>query len=311
MNIWANYVASWQQIFNYHGKTRRRDFWAGIIGMLVATIVVSTVLSAGMTLSMTMAEVARILLMIFLLAEFLQYLSMSVRRLHSIALPTNYQWLILLPGVHMIVLHALPEVDRDPRAPWYHMVDPDGQRTSLIIDRHGYVHGILGNAFATAWRDFFNFKGTVSRGNYLWTRVAWMLFATVYGAALGLVTFILLAGQIFGAVFATLMRYPGLNPAVAAQSIDSHLSLPALLVGIVFLLIASVPLWLPIISLTARRLHDQELNAAWVLLYLAGSIGSLILLLLTLLPAKPTQTKYPVADGGRLKTSDSEAHDNA
>ena len=32
-------------------------------------------------------------------------------------------------------------------------------------------------------------------------------------------------------------------------------------------------------------------------LYLAGSVGSLILLLLSLLPAKDGQTKYPVADG--------------
>ncbi|GEK29001.1 DUF805 domain-containing protein [Furfurilactobacillus siliginis] len=311
MNIWANYVASWQQIFNYHGKTRRRDFWAGMIGILIATIVVATILSAGMTLGMGMASVSRTVLVIFLLAEFLQYLSMSVRRLHSIALPTNYQWLMLLPGVHMIILHALPEVDRDPRAPWYHMVDPDGQRTNLVVDRHGYIHGILGNAFATAWRDFFNFKGTVSRGNYLWTRVAWQLFGIVYGAALGLVTFIFLAGQIFRSIFGTLMQYPGMNPAIAAQSIDSHLSVPAMLLTVAFLIIASIPLWFPIISLTARRLHDQELNAAWVLLYLAGSIGSLILLLLTLLPAKPNQMKYPVADGGRLKTVSEKYHDEA
>lgn len=291
MNVWENYRASWQQIFNYHGKTRRRDFWAAIIGMALVTLVVSLLLSPALTMSGGIAVSVRLILDLFFIAQFLQYLSLSVRRLHSLRLPGEYQWLMLLPGLHMIVLHALPEAEQDHRAPWYHMIDADNQPTSLVVDHRGYVHGILGNAFGYTWRNFFNFRETTSRGNYLWARVAWGIFGTIYG--------ILLAIGLF--ISAVLMFGRRLSEAALLGGTSNWQGVAGPLVLLAMLGIAlSLPVWLPKLALMARRLHDQQLSAGWVFLALAGRIGQLILLLLTLLPASLNQTKYPAADGGAI-----------
>ncbi|HAT55879.1 MAG TPA: hypothetical protein DCW31_11705 [Lactobacillus sp.] len=297
MNIWANYIASWQQIFNYHGKTRRRDFWAAIIGMVIASVIVSTLLSGTSGLNDGIALPARWLENFFFLAQFLQYLSMSVRRLHSLGLSGNYQWLMLLPGVHMIVLHALPETERDSRAPWYHMINANNEPGRLEVDRHGHVNGILGNAFGYTWRNFFNFRDTVSRGNYLWARVAWSIFCFAAGAILFLTIFVVVLARVFISMLASGTNVLQLVPNTQGPTIDpsmlNGIGLYVVPIGIALLFITMFP----VVSLTARRLHDQELSAWWVFLYLAGSIGSIILLLLTLLPAKDDQTKYPAADG--------------
>lgn len=297
MNIWANYIASWQQIFNYRGKTRRRDFWAAIIGMVIASIVVSTILSGATGLSDGIALPAHWLENFFFLAQFLQYLSMSVRRLHSLSLSGHYQWLMLVPGVHMIVLHALPEVEKDPRAPWYNMMSVDNGPASLEVNHRGHVSGILSNAFGYTWRNMFNFRDTVSRGNYLWARVTWSIFSLFVGALLSLTIFLIVVVRIFVSLLMNRGNTLQLNPSLQSPTFD-----PSVLNGLgLFIipvgLIVGFLIVFPIVSLTARRLHDQELSAWWVFLYLAGSVGSLILLLLSLLPAKDGQTKYPVADG--------------
>ncbi|GKT03699.1 DUF805 domain-containing protein [Furfurilactobacillus entadae] len=285
MNVWANYAASWRETFNYHGKTRRRDFWAAMIGMVVMTIVMATVLSAGFSLSNTVAVPLRLVLDLFYIAQFLPYLSMSVRRLHSINLPGRYQWLMVLPGVHMIVLHALPEATKDSRAPWYQMMSPDGEPVPAVVDRNGYVHGILANAFSMMWHNFFNFKQTTSRGNYLWSRLAWMIFSVAYGAVWLVVGVFWMMARGFAVQAA---GGTSLDNATAGSLIG--------LAGIVYL-----SLLIPILSLTARRLHDQALSGWWSALILTGSIGQLIVTLLAILPAKADQQTYPRADGGVLK----------
>lgn len=305
MNIWANYIASWQQIFNYRGKTRRRDFWAAIIGMVIASIVVSTILSGATGLSDGIALPAHWLENFFFLAQFLQYLSMSVRRLHSLSLSGHYQWLMLVPGVHMIVLHALPEVEKDPRAPWYNMMSVDNGPASLEVNHRGHVSGILSNAFGYTWRNMFNFRDTVSRGNYLWARVTWSIFSLFAGALLSLTIFLIVVVRIFVSLLMNRGNTLQLNPSLQSPTFD-----PSVLNGLgLFIipvgLIVGFLIVFPIVSLTARRLHDQELSAWWVFLYLAGSVGSLILLLLSLLPAKDGQTKYPVADGRSAANTES------
>lgn len=76
-------------------------------------------------------------------------------------------------------------------------------------------------------------------------------------------------------------------------SIISDISLENISV-IVYLitLVYSLVVLLPYATLTIRRLHDAGFSAWWLLAYLIPTIGSIVILILLVMPSKPGSNKY-------------------
>lgn len=116
------------------------------------------------------------------------------------------------------------------------------------------------NAFKTYYIDvlknnYFNFEGRATRKQYWLFFLFFFIISMIWGAFAGMDNFI---GTLFGIVYA------------------------------LYILAVIVPL----LSIGARRLHDRNLSGWWQLLVLLPFIGSLILLILFVLPGTPGQNRF-------------------
>ena len=104
-------------------------------------------------------------------------------------------------------------------------------------------------AVKTALAKYATFSGRATRPEYWWWILAMIILFTVLG-------------MIDGAVIAPLLGFEAFDPE-AGQPVS---------------FIASLGLLLPNLAVSARRLHDTDRSAWWLLLGLIPLIGTLVLL---------------------------------
>lgn len=129
----------------------------------------------------------------------------------------------------------------------------------------------FGQAFSRFWKKYATFTGRASRSEFWW----WYLAAAIVTAVLYIIAGIL------GFSGAT---YDSMTGAVA----------PGPLFGIGALLIAvwHLATLVPTIALSWRRLHDANLAGPFWFLSLVAGIGSLVVLVLCVLPSNPAGARF-------------------
>ncbi|GAB2463414.1 uncharacterized membrane protein YhaH (DUF805 family) [Conyzicola lurida] len=130
----------------------------------------------------------------------------------------------------------------------------------------------------TAVKRFFQnyavFSGRASRAEYWWTTLAFYLVIIVLSVLAGVV----------GSATRTVDQYGEYQPG------------GAILVFVIPILLITLASIVPFIALSVRRLHDANLSGLFYLLNFIPSLGSLIMLILAVLPPQPEGARF---DGPR------------
>lgn len=128
----------------------------------------------------------------------------------------------------------------------------------------------IGAAVKRGFAKYSTFSGRASRGEYWW----WTLFVTLVLVVLGI------AALVLGSATSP---DGGVTPGTPA--------VPLLVaIGLFYLAIL-----VPTLAVTVRRLHDAGYSGWLVLLGLIPSIGGLILIVFTVMPASPSGARYDPA----------------
>ncbi|MBX0300920.1 DUF805 domain-containing protein [Cryobacterium sp. 1639] len=122
-------------------------------------------------------------------------------------------------------------------------------------------------AIASVFRKYADFTGRAPRSEYWW-----------FGLLLWVVFFVLLMVQ-FIPTGTTDYGYTSYN-----LSIVTMLLAPIVAIGVL----------LPSLAVLVRRLHDANFSGWFVLLGLVPVVGSVVLLVLTLLPSNPSGSRFDV-----------------
>ena len=132
------------------------------------------------------------------------------------------------------------------------------------LDQPAYGIGFV-DAVKRGFAKYARFDGRASRGEYWW----WTL-----GVSLVFVALAVVAG-------------------VLAAATSSSTGEPSPLVGVLGLvfLLALLAVIVPSIALSVRRLHDADYSG-WLYLLTLTSIGSLVLIVFFVLPAKPSGARF-------------------
>jgi uncharacterized membrane protein YhaH (DUF805 family) len=134
-----------------------------------------------------------------------------------------------------------------------------------------YYGAPIGEAVKRFFKKYATFSGRASLSEYWW----WFLVNYAVYFALGLVALLLGGGG--GSIAAD-----GTMAPPSAGSVVAGLLIGAYALGTI----------VPQFALTARRLHDGNFSALFILIALVPIIGGLILLVLTILPAKPEGARF-------------------
>ena len=133
---------------------------------------------------------------------------------------------------------------------------------------------LYGATLVEAVKRFFakyaTFSGRASRSEYWWVAVAFLIVSVLFGGILALVLATTGEVQPSGGV-------RGTGPEIAVLVIFGLLYLAVII---------------PSISVTVRRLHDANFSGWLYLLHLIPYLGSLIVLILTILPSKPEGARF-------------------
>ncbi|MCP9849458.1 DUF805 domain-containing protein [Cyanobium sp. Morenito 9A2] len=93
------YVSGWQRAFDYEGRTNRGDYWWFVLANLIV-VVVLLVLSGFI-------EAFRALTNIYVIAQIVPHLPLTIRRLRDSGKPWPWIFISLVPligGIWLIVL---------------------------------------------------------------------------------------------------------------------------------------------------------------------------------------------------------------
>ena len=133
-----------------------------------------------------------------------------------------------------------------------------------------YYGAPIGVAVKRFFTKYATFTGRASRSEYWW----WALVNYAVLLVLGILA--LVAGG---------------TPQV---SVDGTVAPPAggAIVVVLIITVYSLATIIPGLALTARRLHDGNFSAWFILIALIPGIGGLILFILTLLPSKPEGARF-------------------
>lgn len=144
---------------------------------------------------------------------------------------------------------------------------PPGDPGTLDLPYYGI--GFAG-AVKRAFQKYARFDGRASRSEYWWYALfnfIVLMVLYILGIVLGLAT----------------------GDNVTSDGGDLGPAFWPFAVLIVIFLLASI---VPGISITMRRLHDQDLSGWLVLLTFIPYVGSFVLMILALMPSKPTGARY-------------------
>lgn len=153
---------------------------------------------------------------------------------------------------------------------------------------------LYGATFRQATKRFFkqyaNFSGRASLSEYWWS--------TLFTTLLILVpTLVVTVGAVLVGV--TVATYSTQEQSLSGEGYDFAEPGPMdfglrvlLIVGVVLLLVVWFALLVPSLSITWRRLHDAGFPGPYYFLTLVPSVGSVIILVLMLLPSKPEGQRF-------------------
>lgn len=130
----------------------------------------------------------------------------------------------------------------------------------------------FGQAVSRFFKKYATFSGRASRSEYWWVALFLGLLWGVLGGVLGAILGATGAIKSDGSLEAT-------GPAVALFVVWGLIGLALVIPGI---------------ALTVRRLHDGNFSGWLYLLHLIPSVGSIIVLVLTLLPSNPEGRRFDV-----------------
>jgi uncharacterized membrane protein YhaH (DUF805 family) len=149
---------------------------------------------------------------------------------------------------------------------------PSTKPTSGVPLAQPYYGAPLGEAVKRFFSKYAVFSGRASRSEYWW----WMLASYAVYFALGLVAAVVGGG--------TTMAADGTVAPPTGGAV-----VVGLLIGAFWL--ATI---IPLLALTARRLHDGNYSALFIFIALVPLVGGLILLVLTIMPSKPEGARFDV-----------------
>ena len=111
-----------------------------------------------------------------------------------------------------------------------------------------------------------NFSGRASRSEFWYFGLAAFLFSFLFSTIISLIE-------------------------IATGIVDIESGPEMGIVSIIFSLLLSLLLFVPSLSVTARRLQDRGWSGWWQLLYLT-IVGALVIIVLNILPAKEDENKW-------------------
>lgn len=126
-------------------------------------------------------------------------------------------------------------------------------------------------AFVRYWKKYATFTGRASLSEFWWMRLAYFLIV------LALVV-IMIGGALVGVSYDPMTGESQPGPLIA--------------VGAILLVLFLLATIIPDAALTWRRLHDANLPGPLFFLAFIPSLGSLVLLVLTLLPTNPAGRRF-------------------
>ncbi|MBN9139358.1 MAG: DUF805 domain-containing protein [Micrococcales bacterium] len=129
----------------------------------------------------------------------------------------------------------------------------------------------FGQAISRFFRKYATFSGRASRSEYWW----WVLASFLVYVVLTVATIAL-----------------GVATGTPSDTGDGVRLGPIAVVGFVLIGVWFVVTLIPQFAVTVRRLHDANLSGWMVLLRLVPSVGDVIVLILTILPASPLGTRF-------------------
>ncbi|OOP64545.1 hypothetical protein BMF89_03775 [Arthrobacter sp. SRS-W-1-2016] len=135
-----------------------------------------------------------------------------------------------------------------------------------------YYGAPIGEAARRFFKKYATFTGRASRSEYWW----WMLISIVVSIVLNIITSV--AGSTGATVNDSGTTVPG----------------PGMMIGVILLVIWGLAVIVPSLALTVRRLHDVNFSGWLILIGLVPFLGSLALLILTILPSKPEGQRFDV-----------------
>ncbi|WP_314138071.1 DUF805 domain-containing protein [uncultured Plantibacter sp.] len=153
---------------------------------------------------------------------------------------------------------------------------------------------LYGATFRQATRRFFNqyanFSGRASLSEYWWSALLTTLLMLIP-------TLLITIGAIMTAVSAATAaaQEQGLSGSEYDLADPGPMGFGVrvlLIVGVVLLLVAWVALIVPSLAIAWRRLHDAGFPGPYYFLTLVPSVGSIIVLVLMLLPSKPEGQRF-------------------
>lgn len=129
----------------------------------------------------------------------------------------------------------------------------------------------FGQAFTRYWKKYATFTGRASLSEFWWTRLAIFLIVLV-------LVVIMVGGGLAGATY---------DPVTGSSE-------PGPLIGVGGLLyvLFGLAIIVPELAINWRRLHDANLAGPFYLLAFIPGVGSIIVLVLTLLPSNPAGRRF-------------------
>ena len=182
---------------------------------------------------------------------------------------------------------AVPPTPPQPSAPGmpFAPVDLDGAISPDDLQRPLYGASPLA-AVKRFFRQYANFSGRASRSEFWWSQLFQFLLMLIPFA-------IYIAGAVLAETWLMEQRESLPNYASEPSTLDAPM-VWVMFLGIALLGLVGLALVVPSLAVTARRLHDGNFSAWFLLLKLdpTGIIGGLILLVLCVLPSNAMGRRF-------------------
>ena len=138
----------------------------------------------------------------------------------------------------------------------------------------------FGQSIRHVFGNYANFQGRASRSEFWW----WYLFTAIVSTIL---------------FIPAMPWYADLISSTSTGAGDTTMALPALTglatVGLALSAVWSLAILIPTIAVAARRLHDTDKSAWWLLIWFLSccfGIGAIILIVLWILPGTPGPNRF-------------------
>ena len=142
----------------------------------------------------------------------------------------------------------------------------------------------FGQAVKRFFKNYTKFNGRASRSEFWWV--------ALFGALVQIIPFVLMMIGV-GLSAGSAAAVDPYDPA-AAQAATSGPGMALVVIGSILVFLIAIAMIVPTLAINWRRLHDANLPGPFWFLTFIPSIGSIIVLVLTLLPSKPEGQRFDV-----------------